>query len=680
MKTIKSNRAFLHLFQFMILIFLMVNYAFHDIPLISAIKVFLYQFFAWFVAGYAIFKLAKIQASNFAEVIAFSYAFGAISALVIYLVFMIPGTGFLLPVFTVVESALSIIYIYKTGDDIENYQVDIFSIVICLLFLFVYYILSTCAVSFVNTMPDETIGGTGYYVDWPFWAGNNIAFTKSFPSDSFRQTGAAFGYHFFSSILMAQVSLCTGVDINQISFYFSSILAGIIFVFSGYYFASRVLKRKLFVIILMCIVLFTDGGTAAATYTWHTNICPFGFDYGCAYGMMSIAVLAEILVNNKFKELFIPSIFFVAMTTGCKGPIGVVVLGAYGVAAISFLLRKEIKRGIISGCVWLASFVGVYYVFIRDVHNTEAAAGLQYIGGLGINMVVTKAMWIADTYNSLLSAYRSQGNGLLLKFYSVWLYVYRANRIVSSLLVIAVIALVWDIFKKHFDAFLYCFVLSSIVGILLSIYTIQSGGSQMYFMMAMFPMGSMAGMYAIERLGKARNNLKKDYLYKSVIIIVLCTLGLSLDKYYEVIIPKVREGIAVIQNRYTQEDYKAYYADSTSYEAFAWLKNNTDKNCVFAMDSFVDLHGKDCHMIAGIFSERYVWNEEKYVPDLDEAARRNSVVHALQTDTENALQQMRNEGVSYLVSQVSVDKVELGELTDNLNEVFRNEYYIIYGL
>lgn len=682
MQIIKSNRTFLWILQLIIFVFLMINYVFHDISFVSVVKIFLYQFFAWFIVGYVFFKIAKISVNNFAEVIAFSYSFGAILALASYLIFMILGIGFLLPYFTVFEGLLSIFYIYKSAKSnnyLDNYKVNIFSMIVCLAFLFTFYVFSICAVSFVNTMPNET-GGTGYYVDWLFWAGNNIAFTKNFPSASFRQIGEGiWNYHYFSSILMAQVSLCTGVDINQISFYFSGILSGIIFIFSGYYFASRVLKRKLFVVILMCAVLFTDGTTV--TFTWHTLICPFGFDWGYAYGMMAIAVLGEILVNGKFKELFIPSIFLIAMTTGCKGPVGVIVLVAYGVAAISFLFRGQLKKGFISGLAWLTSFTGVYFAFISDSANTASTAGLQYIGGFGINTVVSTATWVANIYNSFLSAYRIQGEHLLVKLYAVWLYIYRSNKVISTLVVIALIMLILDLLKRHLDIFLYGLMLSSVIGIILSIYTIQSGESQMYFMMAMFPAGALAGMYSIERFGEViRKNIKLNYLYKGTIIIILCTLGLSMNRYYEIVIPKIQEGIAVIRGKYTQEDYGSYYADSTEYEMFRWLKNNTDKNCVFAIDSFVDAHGKDCHMIAGVFSERYVWNEEKYVPDLEEASRRNSIVQSLQNDAENALQQMKNEGVSYLVYQLSINKVELGDLSSKLTEVFRNEHYIIYKL
>lgn len=150
--------------------------------------------------------------------------------------------------------------------------------------------------------------------------------------------------------------------------------------------------------------------------------------------------------------------------------------------------------------------------------------------------------------------------------------------------------------------------------------------------------------------------------------------------------PKFRQGVAVIRKIYTTpEDYQSLYAgslyaDATDYEAFKWLKDNTDKNCIFAIDSFTNSLGGDAHMMAGMFSERFVWNEEKYIPDANEGARRNLIVQSLQTDADTAAEQMKSEGVEYFVSQVSTDKTEPGALTDKLTEVFRNEHYIIYKL
>ena len=132
MKLINNNRVFLGVLQLTILFFCVINYIFHDIAFTNVIKVFLYQFFGWFAVGYGIFKFMKIQVNNFAEAIVFSYSFGAIFSLIIYMLFMLAGISFVLPFFTVVESICVVLYIYKSHNDGIKYKADMFSMILCI--------------------------------------------------------------------------------------------------------------------------------------------------------------------------------------------------------------------------------------------------------------------------------------------------------------------------------------------------------------------------------------------------------------------------------------------------------------------------------------------------------------------------------------------------------------------
>lgn len=674
----KSNKKSFVLIQGLLLLFFVLNYLAHDISSSSVIWMFIYQLFAWYLTGRFIVSIFDIQARTYMEILSLSYTFGAISAVIFYFVFMTLKLEFFLPLFTVIEGSLSALYLHKTSN-IDEYEVDGFGTKACLTFLVIYFSLSFCAVSLVNSFPNETAGGTGYYVDWPFWAGNNIAFTRGFPIDTFRQIGTEFKYHYFSSILMAQASLCTGIDINWITFYFSNILGGLILVLSGYYFASRFAKSKWLIFVTMMAALFTDGTTV--TFTWHTNLCPFGFDYGYAFGMMSLALLAEIIKNNRWRELFIPSCLYIAMTTGCKGPIGVVILAAHGVAAFSYFLQKKIKKGIVSGLFWIISFLGVYIAVLHSPVNLSEESGLEYIGGLGLNAVVASARWISAIYKSILLTYRISGDYLLVKLYAVWLYIYNANNVVITFLLIAIVVMFFDLRKRSFDCILYCLFASAVVGILLAIYTKQSGGSQMYFMMGMFPAAIMAGGYALERMLEAiqtKNNISR--LYIGSCIMVIFNLGISTNIYYETIMKKFQEGVAVARDTYEPKDYRDYYADGIDFEAFDWIKNNTAKDALIVTDSHTDIYGRSNSMIMGMFSQRFIWNEMKYVPDADEAKRRNNIVNATMSSPDKYLNIMREEGVDYFVYQLVPGKANYVSQCNMLSEVFRNSHYVIYKL
>ena len=238
-----KNLRYLEILQMLILFFLLFNCLIHRVSFVFGFRVFFYQFAALFLAGYVLVDLIKMRVKSLTEMVALSYGVGGIVSLLAYFAFVTSGTKTALPYFTVAEFICATIYIYRKKGKIKKYETDRFGFVFCLMVLFIYYCLAVVSVSSVNTLPNET-GGGGYYADWGFWAGNNIGFTKGFPADNFRQIGMPFAYHYFSSILMAQSSLCTGVDINLITFYFSSLFGGLFLVFSAYYFATRLIKNK----------------------------------------------------------------------------------------------------------------------------------------------------------------------------------------------------------------------------------------------------------------------------------------------------------------------------------------------------------------------------------------------------------------------------------------------------
>ena len=675
-----ANYLHMALLQLLILGYLAVNVFAHGLGAVDVLKIFAYQLLAWFLVGYATLAVSGIRAKNFAVAVGLSYAFGSIISLLTYMAFMTAGLRSVLPYAACAEALIAAVLLIVKKTGLGRFDTDTFSMAACLILLAVYFAFTLCAVSFDNTMPGE-IAGSSYYVDWAYWAGNNIGFTKAFPSDHFFQVGIPFAYHYFSSILIASVSLVTGVAVNVVTFYLSPVFAGVVLVFAACVFASSILTEKRDILILMMAMLLTDGSTV--TLTGHLYICPFGFDYGFAYGMIACAFLAEILLEDRFRELVVPSCFMIAMATGCKGPVGCIVLAAYGVAAFFFLLEKKFKRGLLGGLAWLASFLTVYCVFIMN-HDGRHGLGtrISYIGGLGLNSLVTSSRWIAEIYEALIRDYRIVGDRPLVKLYAVWLYIFRADHVIAVLFIIAAVSLIRDIFRKKADRLLYCMLAAACAGILLAAYTTQNGGSQMYFMMAAFPPAAMAGMYAIGRWRRECPDeaSRQAAFRRGVMILLVCVLGISMSKAYATLIPKVREGVSVVRNRLTYADYGyPYYYDTEDYEAFIWLRDHSPEDAVFAMDTFVTGYGVEVPMLAGVFAERYVYNEQKYVFE-EEAQRRANIVAGLAADPVNASAVLASEGVTYLASRIQEGKTEYGMVADNIHEVYRNSRYIIYEL
>ena len=663
-------------FQLVVFLFMMFSTAAHRSGTSELIKLFAYQLFALFLVGYAVVQILNIHVQTLPEIISLSYAMGGIASLISYLIGMLTFGKNANTLMTIIEILLSIwyLYIFKRGKKHLLQQVRIEGFTICILFLVFYYLLATFSVSFANPLPDET-GKIAYFVDWPFWVGNNIAFTKGFPNQNFRLVGTPYKYHYFSSILMAQTSLSTCVDVVRISFSYAYIFGGLLLVFSSYFFASRLLKKKLYVVLAMTAILFTDG-----RFVWlcdHTLVCPFGFDYGYAYGMLALAALIEIVKNERWKDYFIPSVLFLAMTTGCKGPIALVVLGSFGTATL-LMLKSQFRRALMGGSVWLISFLTIFFVFLYSPWTVNSSSGLTIVRYNPIAQILFEQL-----LETKLGAFPFRR---VLKVFTGVYYIASSNPLGAVLTVMVIVQLFFN--SRKTEPVLPVLLTATLLGMAAMMFTRQEGSSEMYFMMATFPTAALAGFYNIE------NDMNRNYRHVLVFFsLVLLIYGSS--KWYfggkTGALQSARSGLQTMRDSYSYEKtgksshyaggiYKRLYIDEIDFEAFTWLKDHSGLNEVVATDSFTDFYGHDNSMLAGIFSERYIWNEIKYSGNAEESERRNSIVDMVKSAPEHALEELLAEGVSFLLHSTAVKMDEGFNHLEGIEEVFHNDHYVIYRL
>jgi len=656
----KNNRLFLFAIQSIIAFFIFLNVYVHSLPLYYCFCIFLYQYFLVYLLGHLIVRYFEISYKSYFEDIAFSYIMGCIISIVEYFTIMLLKIENITPILALIQIVVVVIISIRKRTD-DNYPVCSLFDAITLIALTFYYLVATIVVSFVNSMPNET-GGTGYYVDWLFWVGNNIGLTKTFPVDSFRQIGIPYKYHYFSSILFAQFSLATSISIKELSFYFSFILSGVILIFSSYSLCKLLINHKLLCFMAFWGILFSDG--LLSVYSWHTIICPFGFDYALSFGIISLVALLYFIKKPKdYKVLFLSGLIL-AVTTGLKGPVALVMLSGFGVACIYMLCKQEFVSGIVSGIVWIIAFCSIFLLFVMNFNDDSQT-------GLLINSISNfQNPWVADIYSILLNSFKSNGN-LFLKIGAICLYIVRVNEFAIVLACVNLCVLIYDKFhRKEFKIEqLICNVIV-VTGVIMSVITYQSGGSQIYFAISIIPFAIVGGISAIERFTFNKRFFKE----------ILCALLVSVFVFSSVIflhniLPKISEGIECINNNLGVGDYRRCYVDKTDYDAFLWLYNNTDEDVIVAMDSFYDSLGRPSYLTAGVFSERYIWNEQYYAYSIDEAYRRNGIFEKIRNNPEETINNLIDEGVDYLMLNVENTNVE-----DDNKMVYSNEKYIIYKL
>ena len=659
------------LMQLIIFGFLMISAVSHKSTITEPVSLFVYQLCIWFLVGFALVQIFGLKTIKMQEIVALSYALGGIFSLLTYLICMVTlGAAVVLYVSTL-EVAISILYLYMKRAEVFSHPVSVEGFLLSLLVLVFFYLLATVGVSFVNTLPDET-GGTGYYLDWPFWVGNNIAFTKGFPAQDFRLVGTLLKYHFFSSILMAETALISKIDVVRISFYYSYVFSGLLLVFSSFFLCSRLLRNKWYVFFAVFSALFTDG--LYVVFSGHTLICPFGFDYGYAYSMLALASLIELVKNKRQREFFGLSILFIAMATGCKGPCGLIILVGFGVASFWYIGNKQYKKGIVSGFARLSAFIFVYYCFIYSPNATSPDSVLRLVRlnpvAMGIYNRVLNSNW------ALIIPYPK-----LLMFLTGIYFIYKSNMLIAILVLMISFKLIRDSIHKRLDPILVILFSICVAGIVGVLFTSQIHKSETYFLMTTFSAASVSGAYIIE------NERKRAFRVIEIIIAFIFLINSS-ELYFVRTSLFIQDGIHRIYERtdsleeaHYRERVYTLFADNKDYEAFSWLRDHTGIDDIVAVDSFVESHGRDNSMLPGLFSERYIWNESRYSFLREESARRNAIVDTLSTDPEESIRQLMAEGVGYILhAKTATETSGLLDGIAGLINVFQNEHYAIYRI
>lgn len=641
----------------------------HGLNIGIGIVFFLFQFWGIFVPGIAACLMGKVDVKTDLAFYAWGYAGGLVLLLIQYFLLVPFGLSKYMLLLSVVISIISVYTVYRYKDQIEIKK-DRKDSVFCLVCIGIIMLIGLFTVSFENSLPNET-GGTGYYVDWLFWIGNNISLTKGFPMQDFRLVGTTFNYHYFSSILIAAIHLITKIDTVVLSFYYSYLIPAVLLVMSGYVLFTSLKLCKIYLYLGMVLLLFTEGSTIS--YVWHIYFCPFGYDYGYIFGMLSVAVLIKMLQaeQKEMKDAILAAICL-GMSTGCKGPVGVVVLMGYGVFAFLLLCQKEWKKGLGYGVLWLASFVFVYFVFISGAATSaDSSSGLKY---LGLTEAWRQNHWAQSIYYEINEKYGISGSKFMSAV-SLWLYNYRANKSGMILLIIGVITWIYKFFKGKMDSVLLILITICAWGILLTNVTKQSGGSQMYFIMSTIPFAILVGMIAIQAI-----RVSSKMLLNFVMAIVVIAGSQGIATYWNgLVIPKGLQGWRCISGKMESSGYAGYYVSEKDYEAYEWIKNHISNDAKIAMDCFVDSEGRITDQIVGVFTEKYIWNDGKYSVYYDEVKRRKEIVERVFDGDMDALKILADEEVEYLVQTLSVNP-DFAIDEEFASCVYKNDSYAVYKI
>lgn len=668
----KSNSFFTCGLILMIIIFSVVtiNCFAHMLDISIAVRLTLYMLFCILLPGYTICCLLKIEGEKDVLVLAYSLGLGYSISIIEYLFFIPLKLGAFFPVVAAAVALICIIYLVKKKFFKNGFiLIPSCHFFVCTLFLLVIFVLEYYTVSMVNTLPGETPMGNLFHSDLLYWVGNNITATRGFPLQDFRQVDYEYNYHYFSSLFIAQMSMVTGIDVVVLSLYFSSIFSGCLLIYGLYALFTTVIDKSLLIVLGYLFFITADG--KYASFETHLFYMPFGFDYGLAMGMLAISALFFLKKKKgtKISDCILSAVFL-GICTGSKGPIGAIVLVGFGIYSLLLMLKKEWVRAFYWGSIWLGTFLTVYFVFISGSY-TSIGPSLDYVGIIG-------ALNENPYVHSVISEYTVlDGLATIPKVLTVIpLYFFESSYASNILWCLSIAAMCIMIIKKN-EKWYYLLILNAIVmaGNALGIIFIQrGGGSQIYFIMAAMPVALTAGLFAVQNLYKRR----------VVLVTALIAASALLVFQYQRCAPKHRRrielGISIADKVGISWEPTGMYCNNMQYDTYCWIRDNTDKDSIIAIDNFGTADDfNNQRILAGVLSERYVWNEDSWIFYTEEAVRRNGIINSINILDDESVRRLQSEGVEYYLQNKQYFTEEINA-SDSVNIVFDNGGYRVYQI
>ena len=660
-KTLELKHIFLFI-QLLILAACLLICLLCHLPLRDGIAYFAYQLCGIALPGLAIAALTDRFFKDPALMIAFSLTFGLLVQLIVYLITILTGLNKVSLFIDLLIAAFSV-FVIRKKKEILNTRCGIIDPVICFILIVFLMVLCFYAVSW-HTISPEVYGSTIYNKDFLFWVGNSISFTKGLPVQEFRLYGYTFYYHYFSSILMAIASLSCGIDVVNVSYYFSYLIPCILLVYASYCFLKSLVRNRVLLFAGMVFILLMNGSVSFLPE--HLYYCPFCFDYAYALAMLSVTYLIQTYRNDSFtiKDLLISCILII-MGTGFKGPVELVALAAFGTITISLLFERRWKQGLIFGACWLISFLVVYIFLISGIDAPETVNGLEFLGPLkafDINR------WCIEIFNELREIHHFGDNGIT-RILALCLYIYRSHKAATILMIVSGLAFVYLLMKRKGDAVLFSLMAAAAFGILVTISTHQDGNSQIYFIMASVPFAVLAGLYGLQAL-----NMNKNIAILTVALTALVSFG-DFHNFFLVSAKGQVDEAIMIQRGESRLTDERYCFSKEEYELSKWLKANTSGKDLIALDLF-EYDGMRKEEMLGVFAERFIWNDGQYSYE-GERDRRRNLVNEVMKGKHSALQDLKKEGVIYLIQTLGQypDKVRI-----DADIVYEENGFRVYSL
>ena len=616
------------------------------IPFMDVLRGVGMQFFGLFLPGMALWVSLHTDKQNILTALTICYALGYIFNIISYFLLVPFGVRRLVPIYVMLVSLISLSIIYRKGKVVSLRRLQKEDSIFVILYL-IYLCMNTIAYSGANALPIIT-ESAWYPQDLLYWIENAGALIRQFPPMEPRaDLDSTLYYHYFSSIQLAFSALATGVDLFTLGVSFFSLGKTMLYFGGGDILFQSVLKRKSLVLFSLILMCFGDGFGNLAGISWvsHTWSHPFGFDIGFAFGFIFLYFFYLQYNKELFdKKILIFSVMTFFVCAGVKMPIAVVVIVAAGIVCFSWLGKKQYKLAFTYGISLLVVFVIV----------AVACAGVGLQEGQTGSFSATDFIQSSSLMQVFYTNYAADGVKWILGILLCVIHCIVANPLIIILYIFGFFALLAD--KKMRTPMNLGLFLAGAFGLLLGVFNIQPGRSQMYFTMAAFIPCILLGLIWLD------TNWSEWDLANRRLVMAVCNCLLVIEVYLAFFHGYTYYGNGIssaielgFRNMFLKEDAiqenREDGLQKADLEALEWVRDNISLDSILLADRSV-VSGNSKYMYYGAFSERQMYIEgdayfrERYV---QEREHMNSITSQVFMNSDEALEMAISEGVDYIL-------------------------------
>ena len=466
---------------------------------------------------------------------------------------------------------------------------------------------------------------------------------------------------------VAFLSQVTGISVFDLSFTFFSFGKCVLLIGAINYLIDRYALGSIKYLFYLFILFMTGWEMKPiVTYGWHLNYNPFGFDIGFAFGLWFLALVMDVAEKPEFDwRQFIGIMLIWTALSGLKGPIAVLLILVPGLFCIIWLFQKKYKIAFGYGLTFIGIFsvVSIVCVGIIRILNHTAESQADNIGGFRtIYEVISRTPFpVRDRY--FIPAL-------------IW-YAFYAHPALFIVTVINITFLIIMIIEKKVQIKdcikSMVLILSTVIGVLVGIFYIAGGRSEMYFFMASYIpcFVFILESYHLLCVNGAMSVKWKDVVYK-IAVIGMSIIGLYCWGFTDGlggIISPLSTGYNKINGSVEYDNASGTFTKREA-DVCAWIRDNTPQDSIVQSNRFISYPTGNYYV--AIFSERVQYLEATsliYYCDLGieetkiesrETVRRSEIITKAFEGDKDALDQLREEGVDYLMQDNLLYEDKLG--------------------